>query len=210
MNQLPSPDIVLYEFDLSPKYVKYIKKAKVVAWDIETSGLDWRNDRIGICQLCVPNEPVAIVKIGNILPKALCRILSDNSIKKVFHHAMFDLRFMSYHWKIRPQNIACTKIASKLIDIRNEHSHSLQSLLKQYLGIEIDKKERLSNWVLDKLTDEQLSYAAKDVMYLLPLLDKLESELKSKGLLELAYSCFAHIPTKVQLDILGYNDLYSY
>lgn len=203
-------NIVLYDHDIPNQYFDRIYKANVVAWDIETSGLDWRKDRIGICQLYVPNEPVSIIKIDNIPPKRLLLLLSDTSVRKVFHHAMFDLRFMSYHWKALPQNIACTKIASKLLGIKNENKHSLQSILKQYLGVIIDKNERLSDWLSSELTEEQISYAAKDVMYLLPLLDVLEKKLKSKGLLELAHLCFAHIPTRVRLDILGYGDIYGY
>ncbi len=203
-------NIVLYDHDIPNQYFDCVCKAKVVAWDIETSGLDWRNDRIGICQLHALNEPVAIIKVSDIPPKKLQSLLSDASVRKVFHHAMFDLRFMSYHWKVLPQNIACTKIASKLLDIKNESKHSLQSVLKQYLGIVIDKNERLSNWLFGELTKEQISYAAKDTMYLLSLLDVLESKLESNGLIELAHVCFAYIPTRVRLDILGYGDIYSY
>lgn len=203
-------NIVLYDHDIPNQYFDCVRKAKVVAWDIETSGLDWRNDRIGICQLYAPNEPVAIIKVGNILPKKLQSLLSDASVRKIFHHAMFDLRFMSYYWNVLPQNIACTKIASKLLDVKNENKHSLQAALKQYLGVVIDKNERLSNWLPSKLTQEQISYAARDVMYLLPLLDVLEKKLSSRELLELAHMCFAYIPIRTQLDILGYGDIYSY
>lgn len=207
---LHSNNILLYENDISSEYADCVRKKKIVAWDIETSGLDWRNNRIGICQLYTTDEPVAIVKISKITPRRLPSLLSDASVKKVFHHAMFDLRFMSYHWKVRPQNIACTKIASKLLDVENENKHTLQSVLKQYLGVVITKDERLSNWLSDKLAEDQITYAARDVMYLLQLLDVLEREVQSKGLLELAHLCFAHIPTRVQLDILDYGDIYSY
>ncbi|HDD44963.1 MAG TPA: ribonuclease D [Candidatus Desulfofervidus auxilii] len=200
----------IYYHDISNKYLDQVYKTKIVAWDIETSGLDWRNDQIGLCQLYTPGQHVAVVKINNVPPKKLCLLLRDVSIKKVFHHAMFDLRFMSYRWKVLPQNIACTKIAAKLLDAKNENKHSLQVILKQYLGVIIDKKEQLSNWLSPELTKEQISYAVNDVIYLLPLLDVLEKNLKSKGLLELAHLCFAFIPTRVQLEILGYKDIYSY
>ena len=203
-------NIVLYEHDVADEYTRCVCRAGIVAWDTETSGLDWRKDRIGICQLYAPNEPVAIIKVGDIPPKKLRSLLSDASVRKVFHHAMFDLRFVSYHWKVLPQNIACTKIASKLLDVKNENKHSLQSVLKQHLGVVIDKNERLSNWLSSKLTEEQISYAARDVMYLLSLLDVLERELRSRGLLEFAHKCFAHIPARVRLDILGYGDIYTY
>lgn len=203
-------EIIVYDRDLPDEYALSVLEAKVVAWDIETSGLDWRNDRIGVCQLCTPKQSVAIIKIGNTVPRRLRSLLSDASIRKVFHHAMFDLRFMSFHWNVSPENIACTKIASKLLDQKNENKHTLLSVLKQYLGVQIDKSERLSNWLSESLTNEQIAYAATDVIYLLPLLNVLERELELKNLLGLAHACFAHIPTRVRLDILGYEDVYRY
>lgn len=208
--RLHSKNIVLYKDDISNQYVECIRKVKIVAWDTETSGLDWRKDRIGICQLHTTDKPVAIVKIGDTVPARLRSLLSDSSIKKIFHHATFDLRFMSYHWKVLPQNVVCTKIASKLLDPNNRNKHTLEFLLKRYLGVVISKRERLSDWLSNKLTEEQVAYAAKDVMYLRSLLDVLENELEAKGLIELANACFAHIPARVQLDILGYGDMYSY
>ena len=203
-------NIAIYEGDIPKEYVDHIHQSKTVAWDIETSGLDWQNDRIGICQLCTPNKLVAIARIGDTLPERLRSVLSDPAVRKVFHHAVFDLKFMSYQWKALPRNVACSKIASKLLDVEDKNEHSLQSLLKQYLNVEIKKDEQVSNWLSVRLTKEQVIYAATDVMYLLPLLEVLENELKSRGLLELAHSCFKHIPVRVQLDILGYGDIYSY
>jgi ribonuclease D len=106
--------------------------------------------------------------------------------------------------------VACTKIAAKLLDVGNKKENNLKSLLKRYLDIKITKKPRMSNWLSNKLTREQLLYAAKDVMYLLPLLTKLEKDLEEKKLLNFAQSCFAHLPTRVRLDICGYSDIYKY
>ena len=203
-------NIAFYDFDIPQRYLDFILQMKVVAWDIETSGLDWRNDTIGICQLYTPGRPVAIIRIGDTQPEILRSLLSDTTVRKVFHHAMFDLRFMSYKWGILPQHIECTKIASKLLDVEDKNEHSLQSILKNYLGIIIKKDEQLSNWLSANLTKEQIVYAVKDVVYLLPLLEVLEDELRSRGLLELAHLCFKHVPARVQLDILGYEDVYSY
>lgn len=203
-------NIILYDHDIPDKYYDYVSMVKTIAWDIETTGLDWHNDKIGICQLYVPNRPAAIIRIDDTPPEKLRLLLLDTSIRKVFHHAMFDLRFMSYYWKVLPQNIACTKIAVKLLDVINRNKHSLKPILKKYLGIEISKHEQLSNWISDEITKKQISYAVNDVRYLLQLLSVLEGELKSKNLLELAHLCFAHIPARVQLDILGYGDVYSY
>ena len=200
----------IYNRDISSKCYDHIRNAAQVAWDIETSGLNWRNDHIAICQLYTKDELVTIVKCNNVIPDKLRALLSDPSVRKVFHHAMFDLRFMSFHWKVSPVNIACTKIAAKLISRDPDTKHSLKLLLKKYLGVSIDKHEQLSNWFAENLSADQISYAVRDVKYLFKLLAELEKQLKGQGDLELAYTCFEHIPTRVTLDVLGCGDVYSY
>lgn len=195
--------------DLSTDDIELATQIGEVGWDIETTGLDWQTGAICTCQLSIGEERIIVVKINESHPEHLCRLLYDNQVRKVFHHATFDLRFMAYKWGANPCNVACTKIASKLLN-PNSNNHSLKSLLCDHLRIHIDKNERMSNWLSAELTAEQVSYAARDVMYLIPLLRKLDEKLESKKLLALSRSCFAYIPTRVQLDIQGYGDVYQY
>lgn len=203
-------NIVMYENDLGLDFFKIISKKKMIAWDIETSGLDWKEDSIGLCQLYCINEPVAVVKIHDEIPVNLKQLLIEPKLKKVFHHAMFDLRFMCYKWKVSSQNIACTKIASKLLDCSGTGKHSLKLLLSKYLDLHIDKSLQVSNWLTNNLTNEQINYATRDVLFLFDLLNILEKELMNKDLLDLAYSCFQHIPIRVRLEIMGYKDIFTY
>jgi ribonuclease D len=78
------------------------------------------------------------------------------------------------------------------------------------VGIEISKDQRVSDWIGEHLSDEQLAYAANDVRYLLPLLESLERLARERGLTELLMKCFEHIPTRVELDVRGYPDIYEY
>lgn len=202
-------NIEIYHGDISDDFYDHLLRANAVGWDIETTGLDWKCDHIGTCQLCT-DKKTAIVRCGKSAPEKLKILLSEPSVKKVFHHAMFDLRFMCYHWKTRSMNVACTKIASKLLDKDLQGKHSLQVLLKKHLDISINKREQKSNWLAENLTDEQISYAVRDAQYLVRLLGSLEGKLEVQGDLELARDCYEHIPTRVQLDILEYPDVFSY
>lgn len=208
----PEPgQIPLLEGDLPKAFVDAGREHKCVAWDIETSGLDWRSEKIGLCQVWVKDQGVGIVKItNNKTPRNLKTLLEDVSIQKVFHHAMFDLRFMCYHWGATAANIACTKIASKLLDPSQTQGHTLAALLRRHLNIEIDKSKRKSDWLSWALSQDQLAYAGDDVIHLPGLLGVLMRELEARHLSDLAARCFAHIPTQVQLDIGGYRDLYGY
>jgi len=202
--------LVLVQFgDLNINDLELALKIGEVGCDIETTGLDWKKATICTCQLSIGDEKIIVVRTGTNRPENLCRLLSDNQVKKVFHHATFDLRFMAYKWGANACNVACTKIASKLLN-PNCNNHSLKSLLYDFLGIRIDKNERMSNWLSVELSTEQVSYAARDVMYLIPLLKELDEKLEEKQLLNLSRACFTHITTRVYLDINGYGDIYEY
>jgi ribonuclease D len=197
--------------DVSKAVVKAARESGVVAWDIETSGLDWRSERIGLCQLWIADHDLTIVKTRrNKIPENLVAILQDGNIQKIFHHAMFDLRFLSYHWNIEAQNIACTKIASKLLDPQQSEGHTLAALLQRYLGVTLDKTKRMSDWLSWDLSDDQLIYAGNDVVHLPQLLNRLMQELVARNASDLALKCFAHIPTQVRLDVRGYKDVFGY
>src|SRR5689334_3155488 len=106
----------IYTDDIDRGFATAVAESRTVAWDIETSGLDWKTERIGTCQLFIPGGLAAIVKVKRQPPRGLITILNDPNTIKIFHHAMFDLRFMTHAWGASPRNIADTKIASKLLD----------------------------------------------------------------------------------------------
>jgi ribonuclease D len=98
----------------------------------------------------------------------------------------------------------CTKIAAKLIRTFTDR-HGLKDLCKELLGIELSKQQQSSDWGAMELTSEQLAYAASDVLYLHALWAKLEAILIREHRLTLAEACFAFLPIRGQLDLLGYE-----
>ncbi len=93
------------------------------------------------------------------------------------HNAVFDLGWLQAHDIYPAGHVLCTMLASRLItnglpNIR----HTLDSLVKRYLGRELPKDLQKSDWS-GELTEAQLEYAANDVFAVmeldLPLLEKL-------------------------------------
>lgn len=208
---VPNLAITLAHGDLTPELAGSLNEAHVQAWDIETSGLDWRVDRIGTCQVYSDVSGCVVVRFSEARPDRLLDILSNPSLKKVFHHAPFDLRFITSRWGVAPRNISDTKVASKLLTPSDPNeAHSLKALLSRYLGVSINKDQQVSDWLSADLTRDQLDYAATDVRYLLPLLNRLERELQHSGLKELFSECVAFLPTQVALDIGGYPDIFRH
>jgi ribonuclease D len=204
-------EVDLVEGDVSADFEGAARDAGVVAWDIETSGLDWRLDRIATCQLHVPNFGTQVIRVDGRRPDRLRELLVSEHVLKVFHHAPFDLRFMRHHWKAEARSVACTKILSKIV--RPEAAsgeHSLKPTLDRFLGIVLDKSQQTSDWFSPLLTQEQLTYAARDVVYLLPLLDRLMEEARASGVADIAERTFEYLPTRVETDIRGCGDVFAY
>jgi ribonuclease D len=197
--------------DLDRSTADRLIQSRRVACDIETSGLDWRQASIGTVQFYTPDTGCIVVQTGAIRPAHICRVLESAEVLKVFHYAMFDLSFMASHWKVSPRRVACTKVASKLLTpgAPNAH-HSLQALLAQQMHITISKEQRVTDWLASELTPAQVEYACRDVLYLLPLLDKLRLELEARGLVETLEACLDFLPTRVKLTIGGWPDVFSY
>ncbi|MGC5321580.1 hypothetical protein ACPXB5_22915 [Micromonospora arida] len=197
--------------DIDDATLAALRSTCIFACDIETTGLDPKLDSIGTVQLHASGVSDIVLQVGNGRPERLCSLIEDSRVQKVFHHAMFDLRFMAAHWGVRPQNIKCTKIASKLLRPQADSaSHSLQILLQERMQIAISKEERLSDWTSSSLTADQISYAAADVEHLLPLLDLLETDLRLSGLTDLFEQCLAFIPARVRLDLGTWPDVFNY
>jgi ribonuclease D len=86
------------------------------------------------------------------------------------------------------------------------------SLVKELMGVEMNKSEQSTFWLSDKLTEKQLSYAAHDVTYLIEARELLLAMLHKKGdlptgisYIELNQYCQNFIPTLVQLWINGWD-----
>jgi ribonuclease D len=120
------------------------------------------------------------------------------------HFARFDVATLQHYLGVTVAPVRCTKIAAKLIRTFTDR-YGLKDLCKELLGIELSKQQQSSDWGAPELSAEQRSYAASDVLYLHALWAKLEALLIREDRLALAEACFAFLPTRARLDLLGYE-----
>jgi ribonuclease D len=99
-------------------------------------------------------------------------------VKKLVHSPGEDLRLL-HSLGCYPKNLMDTEVIAKLL---NYEQTSLARMLELKLGISLNKKQQQSNWHLRPLTNEQLKYAADDVLHLPHLFDILMEEATAKGL----------------------------
>jgi ribonuclease D len=99
----------------------------------------------------------------------------------------------------------CTKIASKLVRTYTDR-HGLKDLIKELLGIELNKQQQSSDWGSHVLSEAQKQYAALDVVYLHEVKARLDQMLQREGRSVMAKSCFDFIPTRAALDLAGWSE----
>jgi ribonuclease D len=197
--------------DISPDLEWAARDRRLAAWDIETTGLDWSSDTIATCQVHVPDVGTEIIRVHGRVPERLRELLASERVEKIFHHAPFDLRFMRHYWNASPRNVACTKILSKIVDpTLNPRDHSLKPTLWRVLKVKIEKTQQVSDWLAPHLSEAQVNYAARDVEFLVPLFDQLMRQARTKGLADIAEQTFAYLPTRIETDLRGCGDVYSY
>jgi ribonuclease D len=198
-----APTIELYQGDLP----KGRFSGRSIAIDTETLGLNPYRDRLCLVQLSEGDGSAVLVQLdGNYAAPELKRLLADESVLKLFHFGRFDMAVLKHYLGVMPRPVYCTKVASKLARTFTDR-HGLKDLCRELLGIELSKQQQSSDWGAPELTQEQLSYAASDVLHLHALREKLDAMLKREGREGLARACFEFLPVRAELDLRGWSEI---
>ncbi|RMF02602.1 MAG: ribonuclease D [Alphaproteobacteria bacterium] len=178
-----------------------------VAVDTETLGLNPLRDRLCLVQLSAGDGTAHLVQFAQGAYDApnLKALLADSSILKIFHFARFDIAVLLHHLGIMPEPLYCTKIASKLTRTYTDR-HGLKDLCKELIGADLSKQQQSSDWGAAELSQEQLAYAASDVLHLHALKERLDERLEREGRRGLAEACFGFLPARAQLDLSGWAE----
>ncbi|MCJ8507652.1 ribonuclease D [Rhizobium lemnae] len=200
-----STTIRYHQGDISGLDMKQYTDA--VAIDTETLGLVPRRDRLCVVQLSPGDGTADVIRIarGQSHAPNLCSLLTDASRQKIFHYGRFDIAVLFHTFGVTTENVFCTKIASRLTRTYTDR-HGLKDNLKELLEIDISKAQQQTDWAAEVLSQAQLEYAASDVLHLHALRDKLIARLMREDRMELAAACFAFLPTRSKLDLLGWEE----
>jgi len=112
----------------------------------------------------------------------LRELLDNANIKKIFHAARQDLEILKQDLGIIPSPIFDTQIAATLLGLGEQLSYA--HLVNHFLKVQIDKGQSRTDWELRPLAQEQISYAADDVRYLIGIYPMMLAELNRLGRLD--------------------------
>lgn len=170
--------VVLNEYE-ADRAVEYLLSCDVLGVDTETRPAfrKGNNHKVALLQVATRKE-CFLFRLNYLgLPKSLLRLLSNKQVPMVGLSWHDDL--MSLHrreqfepgWFIDIQDIIGNL---GIID------KSLQKLYANLFGEKISKRQRLTNWEADVLTDRQKEYAAIDAWACIKLYDEIMNLLATK------------------------------
>ena len=200
-------DIKLHKEDLPDDLVL----SDNIAVDCEFMGLNVERDNLCLVQISTGNHDAHIIQLNRETYKApnLRKILEDEKINKIFHYARADLLFIKKYLKCNVENINCTKIMSKLARSYSD-KHGLKDLIKEFTGNDINKSLQSSDFGGD-LSEKQLQYCAKDVIYLHEIYRCLNKILVREKRDQLYDEAIKFVHSRVNLDLASFtSDIWSH
>jgi len=130
------------------KALERVMKYDAVAVDLETTGLDFKKDKITTMGFAVGEKDAFVIPVhhreselsDNDLERVrevLIRLFESDSIAKILHNCKFDLKFLS-NWGVTSfYNIQDTQVMHSLVD--ENLPHGLMDVVKEYFPHELDK-----------------------------------------------------------------------
>jgi ribonuclease D len=155
--------------ELLPKIASFDR----MAIDTEADSLHCYREKLCLLQLSVPGQDSLVDPLAGLDLKPLAVLLEKKEI--VLHGSDYDLRLLRRTFDFQAHRILDTVIAARLLGIRE---FSLAALVKRYFDVELAKGSQKANWAKRPLSPRMVEYAVNDTHYLLPLAEKLETELK--------------------------------
>ncbi len=155
--------------------VEACRHVPVIAIDTEFARFNTYYPIVGLVQIyngddCFLVDPL-LVDIAPLEP-----LLSDPDTLKVFHAGSEDMEVFQHAIGVVPSPVFDTQIGAAVLGVG--FSMGYQALVEHYLEITISKEQTRSDWLARPLSEEQLSYAALDVIHLLQVYEMQAAELE--------------------------------
>jgi ribonuclease D len=167
--------------------IRRIKTVHRVALDTEADSLHSYREKLCLLQISLPAvagiddaglercdfivDPLAGIDFASL--KAA---LEQKEI--VLHGADYDLRLLRRGLNFAARRIFDTVLGARLLGIRE---FGLAALVERYFGVQLGKHSQKANWGRRPLPEKMLAYAINDAHYLLPLVDRIEGQLRECG-----------------------------
>ncbi len=153
---------------------KKLRRSNLIGFDTETRPSFTKGVKYytSLLQLATAKKVYVFQLFKTKIPNELAEILSDKQIIKTGVAVKDDIKNLQRYILFNPDgfvDISSITKASKM-----EH-HGLRGLTALFFNKRLSKKQRLSNWGKDNLTESQLIYAATDAWISRKIYQKMQS-----------------------------------
>lgn len=142
-----------------------------------------------LMQIAAPEWAVCVDPL--VLPEldGLFEAIYDPAILKVFHACRQDMEILFHLTGKVPEPVFDTQLAAPLLGFQENPGYSM--LVSSFLNINLSKAHTRTDWSARPLHEDQLSYAADDVIYLAKIYQLIQAKLIELGRLDWLQDDFA-------------------
>jgi ribonuclease D len=169
---------IIDDFGSLKELARTIENEKTIGVDLEADSMYHFKEKVCLIQIAAPGVNVVIDPLMFEDLSPLKPIFKRRGVRKIFHGSDYDVRSLYRDFDITINNLFDTELASRFLGYSET---SLEAVLKNKFSVTLDKKFQRKDWSRRPLPQDMIAYAAKDARYLLPLAEKLTSELEALG-----------------------------
>src|SRR6266511_1744197 len=168
--------------------VDRLRGEPIIALDTESNSFHVYRERVCLLQVSTRTGDFVVDPLA-VDPAPLGEILCDGR-ETVLHGADYDVRCLRREYGWRLPRLFDTMAAARRL---GRTGLGLSALVEGQFGVRLSKSFQRADWGRRPLTRDQLTYAALDTHYLLPIYDALTAELGARGALDEARREFDRI-----------------
>jgi ribonuclease D len=162
--------------------VEELRKAPCVA--IDTEFMRERTYFARLCLIQLASDDVAAIvdplAFTDLSP--LKELLTDTNVVKVFHAGTQDLEIFYRLFGVPTAPVFDSQVAATLAGFPQQVGYG--ALVKEIMGVSLDKGDTYTDWAKRPLSDTQVEYALNDVRYLPEIRRRLMSQMERDGRVE--------------------------
>jgi len=205
--ELASFEIITEKSEME-KIAKELLREDVVAFDTEADSFYHYFDKVCLVQIATRKKCWLVDPLGpdgSAILEPLAAVFASPKVRVLFHAAEYDIYVLKRDCDVEFTNLFDTMVCAQLLGYP---AIGLAALVERHFGVVLPKEQQRSDWSRRPLSDNQQTYAASDVLYLIKLAEKLEKELRKAKRLDWANDDFETLCARKwpdrEFDKLGY------
>ena len=170
-----SPRVIHRNDQLQP-LLPALREAEWLAMDTEADSLHAYPEKLCLIQVSIPGRDELIDPLSGLDLKPLWDAFDQHEI--LMHGADYDIRLFKRGHDYTPRKIFDTMLAARLT---GRTQFGLVHLVKEIIGVELEKSSQKANWARRPLTPKMEEYARNDTRHLKAVVDALREDLRARG-----------------------------